>query len=190
MDWKQFCASIVGSIAWPTAVVIVVVLLKSPLAKLIPMVRSLKYKDLHIDLSEKLEEVKDGLEAESQNSNHPIQLSAEERLLELARLDPRAAVLSAWIDVEHALIDLAKTVGVSSNQTIVTVANELHALDVLTELEMKTFRDLRRIRNEAAHQPSLIFFEEAKSMAEMCDWLSHRLRQVEKGIPAHLRAKA
>lgn len=190
MDWKQFCAAIVGSLAWPTAVVIVVVLLKSPLAKIIPMVRSLKYKDLHIDLSEKLEEVKDGLKAGNQDSNQPIELSAEDRLLELARLDPRSAVLSAWIDVERALTDLAGTVGVSINNTPVTMANELHALDVLTELEMKTFRDLRRIRNEAAHFRTAISFDEAKSMAEMCDWLSHRLREVEKDIPAEMRANA
>ncbi|WP_434593363.1 hypothetical protein J3Q09_25985 [Pseudomonas sp. R4-83] len=189
MDWKQFCAAIVGSLAWPTTVVIVVVLLKSPLAKLIPMVRSLKYKDLHIDLSEKLEEVKDGLEAGSKDSNQPMQLSVGDRLLELARLDPRAAVLSAWIDVERALTDLAKTVGVSADQPIMTIANELHARDVLTELEMKTFRDLRRIRNEAAHLHSLIFFEEAKSMAEMCEWLSHRLQKVDKGYPDEMRAK-
>jgi hypothetical protein len=165
-------------------------MLKSPLVKLIPMVRSLKYKDLHIDLSEKLEEVKGGLEAGNQDRGRPIQLSAENRLLELARLDPRAAVLSAWIDVESALIDLARTAGVSSNQSPVTIASELHALDVLTELELRTFRDLRRIRNDAAHLPTLISFEEAKSMAEMCDWLSHRLREIDKGFPADLRAQA
>lgn len=190
MDWKQFSAALVGSLAWPVAIVVVVTLLKTPLVKLIPMVRSLKYKDLHIDLSEKLEEVKDGLAAENKGSDKPIRLSAAERMLELARLDPRAAVLSAWIDVEYTLTDLAKTVGVSTNTSIVTVANELLSLGVLSDLEMRTFRDLRRIRNEAAHLPSLIFFEEAKSMAEMCDWLAQRLRKLATNFRVDKRAKA
>ncbi|MFW9268754.1 hypothetical protein ACLK1G_16360 [Pseudomonas sp. NR3] len=180
MDWKQFCAAIIGSLAWPTAVVIVVVLLRSPLAKLIPMVRTLKYKDLHIDLSEKLEAVKEELEAGTQDNDHPIPLSAEGRLLELARLDPRAAVLSAWIDVERALSSLAARVGISPNSGPMAVANELHVKDFLTELEMQTFRELRRIRNQAGHQYTDVSFEEAKSMAEMCGWLAHRLRMVEE----------
>ncbi|WP_123579375.1 hypothetical protein [Pseudomonas brassicacearum] len=184
MDWKQFCAAIIGSLAWPTAVVVVVVLLRSPLAKLIPMVRSLKYKDLHIDLSEKLEAVKEVVEAGTQNAEQPTPLHAEGRLLELARIDPRAAVMSAWIDVERALNSLAKSAGISTNAGPMTIASELHAKDVLTALEMQTFRDLRRIRNDAGHLRADVHFDEAKSMAEMCGWLAHRLRMVEQSYLA------
>ncbi|MEE9678718.1 hypothetical protein V4842_10450 [Pseudomonas moraviensis] len=184
MDWKQFCAAVIASLAWPTAVVVVVVLLRSPLAKLIPMVRSLKYKDLHIDLSEKLEAVKEVVEAETPNAEQPTPLHAEGRLLELARIDPRAAVMSAWIDVERALNSLAKSAGIRTNASPMTIASELHAKNALNVIEMQTFRDLRRIRNDAGRLRADVHFDEAKVMAEMCGWLAHRMRLVEQSYSA------
>jgi hypothetical protein len=180
MDWKQFCAAVIGSLAWPTAVVVVVIMLRSPLAKLIPMVRSLKYKDLHIDLSEKLEAVKEVVEAGTQAADQPAPLHADGRLLELARIDPQAAIVTAWSDVEVAMNSLAKSAGIRLNASPMIIASELHALDLLTPLEMRTYRDLRRIRNQAGHHVTDVSFEEARSMAEMCSWLAHRLRMVEQ----------
>ena len=52
------------------------------------------------------------------------------------------------------------------------VMRELLERGVINELTFNTFRKLNRIRNEAAHMTSKeIEYDEAVSMAEMCQWL-------------------
>lgn len=169
MDWKQFFAAIASSLAWPTAVVVIVLLLREPLTKLIPLIRSFKFKDFHIDLGEKLEVVKEDVAATA-SDEHPE--PPPPIVVELARLDPRAAVLSAWVNVEKELTNLAAKHGVEAGKSLTHTANMLHAHNVLDELTFRNFVRLRRIRNEAAHMTTRdISFEEAVTMADMCQWL-------------------
>jgi len=191
MDWMQFVSAIIASLAWPAAVLAVVLLLRDPLAKLVPLIRTLKFKDLHIDLGEKLEAVKEAvkeeLEAKSPNAEQPPPSPPQPGILELALLDPRAAVLTSWVDVERALRDLAHKAGVGLNKTPVVTANLLHAGNVIDEISVETLRNLRRIRNDAAHLSSRdISYIEAKSMADMCQWLVERLRTFQENLPAEL----
>jgi len=181
MDWKQFFAALVGSVAWPTAIIITVLLLKTPLAKLLPKIRSFKYGDLHIDLEQQLAEVKAEVTA-----SEPEPLLAEQPLpppsaLQLAAISPRSAVLMAWLEVEKTIGEIAS----QHNLTTMTGPNGLirpmmigesmrHLYDkgIINELTFNTFRKLNRIRNEAAHMTSKeIEYDEAVSMAEMCQWL-------------------
>ncbi|KFF84225.1 hypothetical protein [Pseudomonas syringae] len=189
MDWMQFVAALVESLAWPAVAVVMVALLRKPITKLIPQIRTFKYKDLHVDLGEKLEEVKEAVKKDAVDAQNPIPssppLAAQPDVLSLARLDPRAAILSSWLDVERALRALALKAGIPFDATPLSTASELHAADVIDEFTFKTLRDLRRIRNEAAHITTRdISYEEAVSMAEMCQWLAHRLRNDTDGSPA------
>jgi len=184
MDWKQFFAAIITAIAWPSAMVIVVLSLKSPLTKLIPMVRSLKFKDLHIDLSEKLEAVKVELEAQPTPDRPPLPYVPLPGVLELARIDPRASIISAWIEVERATIEMATKAGLVVSGQVITIANELHAKGYINELEFETFRSLRQVRNDAVHLTAKdVTYEDAFGMAEVCQWLAHRIRMLIEGMP-------
>lgn len=184
MDWKQFFAAIVTALAWPAATVTLVMLLRLPLAKLIPMIRSLKYKDLHIDLSEELQAAKVVLDA-SKSAEKPTPAYAPlPGIIELASIDPRAAVLSAWIYVEKALTELAKKVGVQPKSSNMIIANELFVMDAIDELAFSTLQSLRRIRNDAVHLTTReVTYDEAVAMADMCQWLTHRLKQLTSGLP-------
>lgn len=184
MDWKQFFAAIVTATAWPLAVVLMTFMLRTPLAKLIPMMRSLKYKDLHIDLSEKLEAVKVELDAQPTPDRPPLPYLPLPGVLELAQIDPRASIISAWIEVERATVEMATKAGLPFSGPIITIANELHAKDYLSEFEFETFRSLRQVRNGAVHLTTKdITYDEAVSMAEMCQWLAHRIRMLIQGFP-------
>ncbi|MGU3346764.1 hypothetical protein [Pseudomonas monsensis] len=185
MDWKQFFAAIVTATAWPSAIVIVVLTLRAPLAKLIPMMRSLKYKDLQIDLSEKLEAVKVELEAQPTLDKPPLPYVPIPGVLELARIDPRASIISAWIEVERATIEMATKAGLALAGPVIAIANELHARDYLSEFEFKTFRSLRQVRNDAVHLSTKdVTYDEAFAMAETCQWLAHRIRMLIEGLPS------
>lgn len=55
MDWLQFVSSVIGALAWPAAVITIIAQLRAPLGKLVPLIRTLKYKDLQIDVGQELE---------------------------------------------------------------------------------------------------------------------------------------
>jgi len=184
MDWLQFSAAMVASLAWPAAVVILTAMLRSPLAKIILMVKSLSYKEFHIALSDRLEAVKEEVDAHAPLDQPTPPYLTPPSVLELAHLDPRAAVFSAWIDVERALMEMASKAGISPNGTPVTIANELHIMDALSEFEFETFRNLRRVRNDAVHLTNKdVSSDDAVTMAHMCQWLTHRIRMITAGLP-------
>ncbi|MFP3850490.1 hypothetical protein [Pseudomonas sp. W5-01] len=187
MDWKQFIAAIVTASAWPVAAVVLVMMLKGPLVDILGRIRSLKIKDFNFDLSGKLDEVAVAVAANASEPPAPVATAARP-VLELARIDPRSAVLSAWLEVEKETEELALKAGIEFlRRPPVTVANELHAAGLMDELVFSTYVKLRRIRNEAAHlQERDISFEEAVSMANLCHWLANRLHYER----AHLEAIA
>jgi hypothetical protein len=59
MDWLQFIAAIVGSVAWPMATVTILFLLRRELLSLIPNLRVLKFKDLSLEFERKLSKAED-----------------------------------------------------------------------------------------------------------------------------------
>jgi len=173
MDWKQFFAAVVASLAWPIAIVFMVHLLKAPLSSLLPLIRSFKYKDFHIDLGEKLEAVKDTVAAEPAPEPVP---QASQPAIELARISPRAAVLHAWIEVEKPIRALAERIGMPANRPLPVIARALRGGDVMDDLTFHTFNELLQIRNTAVHLTDReVTFDEAVTMADMCQWLKGRL---------------
>ncbi|NWD09803.1 hypothetical protein [Pseudomonas gingeri] len=177
MDRMQFVSAIVASLAWPAAVVGLALLLRSPLAGLLPKIRSFKYGDFHIDLSEKLEVVEDEVNANASKESPKPHPPPSPNVVELAAIDPRAAIVTSWIEVEDELKKLAAKHSIAPGQSPITTANLLHAADILDELTFKTFVRLRSIRNDAVHSRHMsIDFDEAVTMANMCQWLINQLR--------------
>lgn len=174
MDWKQFAAAVIASVAWPMAVVFLVVLLKKPLSSLLPLIRSFKYKDFHLDLGEKLEAVKDAVSAEDTSEPLP---EAPQTAIALARLSPRAAVLHAWIEVEKQLYELAEKIGVPADRSPLATARLLRGADAINAVTLETLFKLFQIRSDAVHLTDRdVTFEEAVTMADMCQWLERRLK--------------
>lgn len=183
MDWKQFFAALASALAWPTALIVVVLLLRTPLSKIIPKIQSFKFGDLHIDLGKELDALKEKVIASSPPESQPAESSPPPppSILELAASSPRSAILMAWLDVERELNKLATKHGIAPAKTPVSTANLLHIEGVLDESTFTLFRELRAIRNEAAHLGTReIEFSDAVSMAEMCQWL---LQSMQGGFP-------
>jgi len=115
MDWLQFISSLVSSLAWPAAVVILVVVLRRQIASLVPRLQSVKYKDIQVEFEKTLEKA----EAEAPRALAPKivpepELTDEERFARIVELNPSSAVLAAWSDVEVALKFMAEQAGIQS----------------------------------------------------------------------------
>src|SRR5690606_42060334 len=106
MDALTFLSEIIRSVAWPVTVVVLVVVLRKPLVELIPLLRRLKYKELELEFSQQVSELK--AEAESISREHPEeqgQISPRSNsILNLVSFSSHASIMEACVEVESSAI--------------------------------------------------------------------------------------
>jgi hypothetical protein len=173
MDWLQFVSALVSAVAWPAAVVTVVCLLKGPILGLIPKIRSFKYGELHVDLTEALQSLQEELpaapnEPDAQPEAPPVSLSVP---LQIAAVSPRAGMIAAWLEVEGALNAVLKREGLDSS-THELPRQKLDRLRDAGHVNGPTYRAVLRtfkLRNEAVHMLDReIPYDDAVAMADVC----------------------
>ena len=159
MDWLTFISSLVGSLAWPSVVVALVVLLRRPIAGLIPNLRRLRYKDFELDFTKKLEK----LESEAQRAQLPptavpesvsrtgVPATFEEYIDRLAELSPRSAVTEAWRFVETALREAVERSGRVAPRSPRAMEDFLANQTDIDRRTLSLLADLRGLRNQAVH---------------------------------------
>lgn len=159
MSVLQFISSITDSIAWPLAIVILLLVYKKYIIKLIPAISSLKYKDLELQFSEKVKETvnisKEDIK-EIPVAHDDVNISRENRLFGLLEISPRAAILESWLLVETAASKALqkKDSEISKKTSMLAPARlgkYLQEYKVLTELQFTIYDNLREMRNNAIH---------------------------------------
>lgn len=161
MDWLTFFAKLIESLVWPVVLVTTVVLLRKPLAELIPLLRELTYKDLHLKFGRKLEELEARAnqaaipqlqQLELAQSPEPRRVpSIREAVAPLAEASPRAAVSEAWRHVEHALDDYFDHLGKPRPRSYHGMRRVLHEEGHRVEGALTLYHDMRGLRNQAVH---------------------------------------
>jgi hypothetical protein len=190
MDWMQFVSALVSALAWPGAAFGIVFVLKDPILNAIPNIRSFKYGELHIDLSEKLKAVEEELTAAPSESSSPSQTSPSPspETVRMAEASPVAAMILAWRKVETALDEAVLRQGlVFGTKRAAQPAFKILALKekgLLDDLTVTTFRRLYSLRNSVVHGSAHghgemdVGLADALSMAQSCEWLVERLNTV------------
>ncbi|BBP62746.1 hypothetical protein PHLH5_02870 [Pseudomonas sp. Cab53] len=179
LDWMQFVSALVSALAWPAAVVTVVCLLKDPILGLIPKIRSFKYGELHVDLTEELKAVQESLPGKPQehpgDEKSPLPTPVA---LQLAAVSPRGAILHSWLEVEATVDLLANGLGYefSAKASTVVKMRVLHDERVIDPLIYTTFLKLSKVRNDAVHLTDReMEYQDAAMMWGSCSWLIERL---------------
>tara|TARA_R110002073_G_scaffold209940_4_gene370475 strand:+ start:187 stop:750 length:564 start_codon:yes stop_codon:yes gene_type:complete len=157
MDWKEFFADIIGSIAWPSVVIYLAWLLKDKLGELLPRLKKLRHKDTELEFTESVSE----LVLESRAEQHAIPASQLPKLkdnfdflVKLAEISPRSSILESFRTVESAaFIAVAKAYPEISQYE---AKNPMRVFDllrgkILNDAQLKQLQELRRLRNMAAH---------------------------------------
>jgi hypothetical protein len=154
MDVLEFFSSIVASLAWPTATILIVLLLKNQFAELLTRIRQIRHKGSEIILQEGVEKAS----AQADKTGLP-RLKTDpdkERLYRLAADSPRGAILDAWLEVEESIKTYCKRKGIDTNvrsplQLIQSI--QMHDLDYsyIGEGVFNMLNQLRTLRNEAVH---------------------------------------
>jgi len=181
MDWFQFLSSIAASLAWPVAAVILVHQLRGPLGKLVPLIRSMKYKELQIDLAAKLETV----EMEVAATSTPTPSSPDTTGFDaLAEMDPRAAISFAWIPVQKEILKMAEKEGINaidaySAEALVKLLRDRKVIPV--ELA-EALNELSSLREASAHMDErAVTFLVARRVNRMCIRMIEVLQKLQQG---------
>ncbi|MBK5008553.1 hypothetical protein IAE33_000413 [Pseudomonas sp. S60] len=191
MDWLQFVSAIVSAVAWPAAVVTVVCLLKDPILGLIPKIRSFKYGELHVDLTEALQSLQDELpaapsEPETPPESQPPSLSVP---LQIASVSPRAGMIAAWLEVESALNVVIKREGldVSTDELPRAKMDRLRDAGLLNPPTYRAVLRTYKLRNEAVHMLDReIPYDDAVAMADVCSRLVESISTYKKAQSDHI----
>jgi hypothetical protein len=168
MSWLAFIASVIKSLAWPVAVVIIVFFMRVRLAALIggltarlANLSKLTAPGLALEFEKGTEEVSRAAEqlTGATRTEAPTKSESEERarLQQLAEVEPKAAVIMAFIDVEAALRSAAdRALGLSGRKlSTLAITNMMVLRGILTVEAGGVLSDLSSLRNQAAHQADI-----------------------------------
>lgn len=162
MDILSFIASVISSLAWPGMVILCVIILRKPIAELIPLMRNIKFKDLEIEFERRLDEL--GAEADraelppvpSPTTEPPTEVgpgtSYWETIEPLSEVSPRAAIAEAWRRVEWALDEYFRRLGQERPSSFQGMLRALRAQGRPIPAAINLFQELRVLRNYAVHE--------------------------------------
>ena len=157
MDWLSFLSSVIGSLAWPASLLLLVLVLRKPIRELLPGLQRLRYKELELEFERRIEEIREEV-AEELPANARLALPAPESdaILRLAEVSPRAAVLEAWRILELAALAAARRLGGDALRGATITFHAIRFLERAPTVDrsaVSLLRDLRGLRNQAAHAP-------------------------------------
>jgi hypothetical protein len=159
MDGLTFIAELTKALAWPTAAVVAVVLLRGPVGKLIPLLRSLRYGDLEIDFEQGLAEASRiadevGLPAKAEQER---MLEPVGGLVHLATISPHTSILESWRHVENSLVEAGRAKSIDVAPAVWTMPLVLSAMmldkGALTQSQHDLLLQLKLLRDRLVHTP-------------------------------------
>ncbi|QYJ83662.1 hypothetical protein [Shewanella aegiceratis] len=195
MDWLTFFSKIVDSIAWPTGIVIVVLILKKPLGSLLPLLRNLKYKDLELSFGDELKKIEDKankvLSAEKkpkQIAKEPVKRDSSELIKESKRLFedfPDPAVAVAWSAVEAellaAIMRTASSPDYPPNNSPMKNARFLQDAGYLKSDKIDLLKRMSNLRNMAVHGGGMpITIDDAREFIALTEWIVKDLKEITR----------
>ncbi len=167
MDGLTFTAELIKALAWPVTILIILYVLRRPLAELLPMVQRIRYQGIELDFGMQVQQLSAQFRKELPGS---VSLDDEtrrlsEHLQKLAQLSPRAVVLEGWLLLEEAAVEASKkhNLKLSSRElrSPILLGSYLEQAGILDENKLEIFNRLRNLRNAAAHASDFAFDAES-----------------------------
>jgi hypothetical protein len=151
MDALTFIVELVKALAWPATTVVFAVLFRRECGALLRRLKKGKVGLAEFEFEEIVKELEKDL-AEISPATRSV--TVETGLVSLATSNPRAALLSAWIELEAALKDLARRhqlVAEQPNRNVSDLIRDLAKAGLIPKAHVPIFMALRQLRNQAVH---------------------------------------
>jgi hypothetical protein len=188
MDWKQFIASVIGSLAWPVATVLIVYFFRDQIRRVIGHIRKIGAGSVNVELSEKIEEAVDAgqLVQVEKGLTPPDVVGLDPTLLQLVKSFPEAALIQSFKELEALILQIrGRMPDERPYRNLYEVMKALEKDKFIPQSAVTLFQSLRDARNAAAHGKG----EEELSSSEALDLirqiklLQEVLRQVLDQLP-------
>ena len=158
MDWLTFCSKIAEVLAWPITLVVLVLFLRVEIKTLLSLLKRLKAGPLEAEFEREVKELRSEAEVRwPLISTAPTVTPEKQKLLQLAQINPRSAILEAWQGIEFAaqrvVFDRALYVPPREAMSPLAVVRALSKEQILNPEEVALYHELRALRNQAAHAP-------------------------------------
>ena len=113
-----------------------------------------------------------------------LEAPADEAILRLAEVSPRAAVLEAWREVELATLETARRIAGDEFRNRTLTYDALRKIERSEQVDpsiLGLFRELRALRNQAAHAPDFAISKEAAfEYGKSCRAVAEYLRRLPR----------
>jgi hypothetical protein len=188
MTWLQFIASVIGSVAWPTAIVVALVLMRRHLGPLLARLLELHLpggtkaifsKASFDDALAKGSEVIKKLEKPEQQETTP---TFHEHIAVDSPGDPLARIIQAYAEIEDTLIIVRERLNIAPLYGPQFVMDFL-SRDLLTPEVSQLFVSLKAARNSAAHGRFQPTDNEAAEYVRQAEVLKEALKAVARDFP-------
>jgi hypothetical protein len=171
LDYLTLLVNLVGAIAWPVALVVVVLIFRKQLVKLVARVKAVSGPaGIAATFADELEKTREVVESEPTipDTAAASPEAINDPFLELAKSYPEAAVLEAYRGIESLLREYLPQNSLVPRSDYAAINNLVAAKFVPPSL-VNTFRSLRQTRNTAVHTKGGITTGEALEYRDLSE---------------------
>ncbi len=202
MDWLDFVASLVRSLAWPVALVVVVWLLRKEIQGLLQRLEKLRHKDTEATFfARKVEEIAERVSEEvglgsgresppdgdkGEPSDQEEDARSGSALTMLRDLVwawdeyPESTVLKSWEALERVLRERARQQGlrVADGEAFPVLLSTMLQAGGVTRTQAELISDLSRLRNDVASEKTRADYESARRYRSLVGFLLKNCRRL------------
>lgn len=162
-DWQEFIASLISSLAWPTAVLVLAWMFRSSLDRLLSGdIKRWKAGAAGVEIEYWDRTIAEAREELAQDrALTPSEIGApdegppefRDEMIELAAISPRSAVMESFRRVELQLLSMLESAGIEQARPTGarTMAETALQRGLVTEATVEAIRGMTTLRNLAAH---------------------------------------
>jgi len=174
---------VIELVVWPVTIVVVVGLLRAPLAKLVPTLKRLKYKDLELEFEREASKILAEVERdlpEPERSDSVAESGPDTAMYSLAPAEPTDLVMRSWGELENAIREFVDKSSYEET-SVRSLVDLLAKTGKVREETIRAILDLAALRNRVAHAESEVISDD---MAQSYVSSVRRIKSVLGGIDA------
>lgn len=182
-DYLKLGSDLVGTVAWPVAAIIIVIIFRKQLISLASRVKELNAPGINATFENELEKTRVIAESVPSAENDAAELdpaSIDVSSADLAKTYPEAAILQAFHQIEKTL----RSINPERSASYGAFLNALTRLQIIRAEDHDLFNQIRRTRNAAVHSERPITTGEALEYQALTNVFLETLNNVKPEIEA------
>lgn len=154
MTILEFIVGVITPLAWPIAIVVIVILLKKELGQLMARIYKIRHNGSEIILQKEIEQAV--MQADENNLPQIERREENDKVYKFAKVSPRGAIIESWLEVEEAVISYCNRKGIicdAKSPALLIRSIQSHNLDnrSIGDGVLNMLDKLRQMRNDAVH---------------------------------------